>query len=290
MKKIITLLVFGILSIPCIVCAQEKKMTNETVMNMLELGFSEDVIASKISASECEFDTSIETLQLMKEAGVSSGIIVAMLNKQKENREEEEANKEIVTGIFYEENNQLVRIYPTSFSGTKTSTLGSALTYGLADSKIRSTMVGASSRNVIKTTYPEFYFFFAKKEKENSSIDWWFSVAPSPHQFVLSKLKAKKNRRELGTGKVNLYSGSSIGVDENDIIGIKIQHVGGNAFKVTPEKVLEPGEYCFFYQGMIPMGGYNNQAVFDFSISPNADSSISKYVILYGCVLMIRCR
>lgn len=66
-----------------------------------------------------------------------------------------------------------------------------------------------------------------------------------------------------------MYAGNSIGINENDIIGFDIEAINDLEFKVTPKRPLEPGEYCFFYQGTIPQGGFNNQSVFDFSISDN---------------------
>ncbi len=71
-------------------------------------------------------------------------------------------------------------------------------------------------------------------------------------------------------GKVNLYAGNSVGVDEKNIVKFDIEVLNENVFKVTPVWLLEPGEYCFYYQGIVPVGGYSNQAVFDFSIPYNA--------------------
>lgn len=99
-----------------------------------------------------------------------------------------------------------------------------------------------------------------------------FSTASSPNQFVLVKLTQKNKSRELETGKVNLYSGTSVGVPEDVIVQFDIEMVDETEFKVTPRQVLDPGEYCFFYQGAIPVGGYSNQSIFDFSIPSNAFS------------------
>lgn len=278
-KSYYILFVVVLFLIPSSASSQEEVLTTESVLNMLSLGLSEEIIISKIAASEGHFDTSIGILQSMKNAGVSNNIIVAMIKKEKENKDQEkkEAEEERKVGLFYLKHKELIRIYPTTFSGTRTNTLGTVFSYGLASSKIRSTIVGSFSNNKVISRTPEFYFFFDKKNNENSNTDWWFSTASSPNQFVLAKLHIGKNKRELGTGKVNLYSGSSIGVDEEDIIAINITPVNKYEFKVTPAEPLKSGEYCFFYQGMIPMGGFN-QAVFDFSVPANVAAFSSKYI------------
>lgn len=91
-------------------------------------------------------------------------------------------------------------------------------------------------------------------------------IASSPNEFALVRLTTKKGRRELETGSVNLYAGTSIGVDEKNHIQIDIEKIDDYTFKVKPRYFLNTGEYCFYYQGSIPQGGYNNQSVFDFSI------------------------
>ena len=249
-----------------ILFAQNEVLTNQSIIDMLELGFSNDIIVTKINTSKNNFDTSIQALKELKEKGVSNDIIVAMM--QKNNNTEKQMKKTSRSGIYFKVGNELKKIHPTAFSGTKTNTLGTALTYGIANAKIKSTMNGKHSNNVIDTNIPSFYFYFDDKEQNSFVVsNWWFTVASSPNEFLLSKLTIKKNRRELETGKVNIYAGNSIGVDEDNTIGFEIETINDYEFKVTPSVPLLPGEYCFFYRGTVPQGGYNNQSVFDFSIS-----------------------
>lgn len=273
MKK----LLLGIILIffPFIVSAQDEVLTNQSITDMLELGFSNDVIVTKINTSKNNFDTSIQALKELKEKGVSNDIIVAMM--QKNNDTEKQIKKTRRSGIYFKIGDELNKIYPTAFSGTKTNTLGTALTYGIADAKIKSTMNNKHSNNVINTNIPIFYFYFDDKEKTGFGAgmsNWWFTVASSPHEFLLSKLISKKNRRELETGKINIYAGNSVGVNEDNVIGFEIEELNELEFKVTPSAPLMPGEYCFFYRGTIPQGGYNNQSVFDFSIPESCNMEV----------------
>lgn len=252
--------------------AQNEVLTNQTVLDMIELGFGDDVVVTKISTSQTDFSTSIQDLKALKEKGVSNDIIVAMMQANKENEDEDKKNEIAKSGIYFKDNGKLKKVFPTVFSGTKTSTLKAAFTYGIADAKMKSVMNNEHSNNIVQTNTPTFVFFFDRKEQTSfaaSASNWWFTVASSPNEFVLANLKVKKGKRELETGTANLYAGNSIGINENDIIGFDIEAINDLEFKVTPKRPLEPGEYCFFYQGTIPQGGFNNQSVFDFSISDN---------------------
>ncbi|MCS3200209.1 hypothetical protein [Candidatus Bacteroides intestinigallinarum] len=284
MKK----LLLGLVSLFCsfYASAQNEILTNQAIIDMLELGFTEDIIVTKISTSKCDFNTEIDALKSLKEKGVNSNIIVSMIKAAKSIQENEEYANDAVSGIFIKEGEKMVRIHPTIFSGTKTNTLGSALSYGIADAKIKSTMLGTTSNNIVNTTLPEFYFLFERNRNNISLSDWWFSVATSPNQFALVKLETKGKRRELETGKVNIYAGTSVGVNEENIIKFRITEINDYEYKVVPESPLKPGgEYCFFYQGSIPQGGYNNQAVFDFSISKTCKRSnaypVGSYVFVF---------
>jgi len=63
-------------------------------------------------------------------------------------------------GIYAMEKGRLAQIHPTSFSGTKSNFLGAAFSYGLAKSKMRATVRGASANLTIAQLRPEFYFYF----------------------------------------------------------------------------------------------------------------------------------
>ncbi len=62
------------------VFAQSEKLTNQSISDMIELGFSESIIMTKIQTSEVDFDISMEALKALKEKGVPENIIVAIMN------------------------------------------------------------------------------------------------------------------------------------------------------------------------------------------------------------------
>ena len=78
MRKLIILLLF----IPLISFSQEI-LDNQSVIDMIELGFEEQVIIDKIESTNSDFDTSIETLKTLKESGATSVILSAMIKASK---------------------------------------------------------------------------------------------------------------------------------------------------------------------------------------------------------------
>lgn len=266
MRKII--LSLALLAVSMTITAQNEVLTNSSITDMLELGFANDVIVTKINTSETNFDTSIQALKALKDKGVSSDIIVTMMNAGKQKIKGNEVEDVNNTGIFFKENNEYKKIFPTAFYGSRTNTLGSAISPSITNTKVKSIVVGEHSNNIIKTNVPKFYFRFSNAERSrlSSTPNWWFSVASSPNEFVLVKLVAKKGKRELGTGEIDLYSGSFKGVDGENIVKCNIDAISETEFIVTPQTPMLPNEYCFFYQGAVVQNGFDNQAIFDFSI------------------------
>lgn len=282
MKVLLIITSFFIISIHTF--AQTEILTNQSILDMIELGFSSDIIVAKIESSDSDFDTTIESLKQLKEKGVSDAIIVAIINKTKSDIESynntDNGPKEDKIGLYINDGQELRKIFPTVFSGSKTNTLGSALSYGLASASISSVLNNPTSTNIVNTCIPEFIFFFGhptSQQNFNNGNNWWFFTATSPNEFVLVKLDKKRKSREIRTGSVNLYAGTNIGVDENSVIPFEIAPIDDYTFKVSSTDPLKPGEYCFFYRGAIPQGGYNNQAVFDFSVQ--AQETPSKFKI-----------
>ncbi len=252
------------------VLTAQEVITNESVIQMMELGFDDAMIIDKIYTSDVKFDATIAGLGKLKKAGASSEVLSLIMEKSKQNTKSK-------TGIYFvNEDGEDELIQPAVFSGTNNNQVAQKLVSGLINSKQKARLPRTQSNNVINTDRPEFTFIFnpATTEVDNLQntqgnqaglLNWWFRVASNPNEFVLVKLKVKErqNLREVITGKSSWISSSS-GVDPKLAIGFDIEEIEGNKFKVTPTS-LEPGEYAFLYQGQVPQGR-QNQSVFDFSI------------------------
>lgn len=266
MKNLLIVLFCLFISI-AVFAQEEETLTNKSIIEMVELGFQSDVIISKINTSKCEFNTTIEILKELKNKNVPSDVLAAMVKA--------DANSNIkaeVTGIFIvHPDSSQTKLLPTAFSATKTRTLAAGMTYGIASGKIKSVLNNATSKNILENGACHFKFCFAPfKDNQLNATDWWFRATTSPNEFVLVSLKVNKNKgtREIETGKANMWVGTNIGVDKGDTVefDIIVNENTPGTFIVKTKRQLLPGEYCFFYQGTVPQGGFNNQSVFDFSV------------------------
>lgn len=266
MKKIITTIALFL----SILSFSQETITNETVIQMKDLGFEDNTIIEKINTSDVKFDTSIAELSKLKKAGISSDIISLIMKKSRHNTKSK-------TGIYYTTSDGKQKlVQPSVFSGSNTNSAANKLVSGLINAKKRAQLPKVKSNNVINSSTPEFTFIFnpATTEVDNLQtnqgnqagfLNWWFRVASNPNEFVLVKLtvKERKNLREVIIGKKSWIS-SSDGIDPKYALPFSINEIESNKFKVVPEN-LEPGEYCFIYQGQVPQGR-SNQSVFDFSV------------------------
>lgn len=249
----------------------QEKLTNQSIIDMIKLGFEEEVIISKIKTSPSEYNVSIEELKKLMDQGATSEIISTMVTMSGTTKEDKAI--ESFSGIYFtDDQNKKTKILPSVFSGTKTNTLAAGLTYGIASAKVKSVINNAESRNRTNSEDLAFDFYFSPSADNALSAqggsDWWFKTATSPNEFVLVQLNVneRKNCRTLETGKVNVYAGSTVGIDTKYAIPFEIEQINDTHFRVRPQNTLEPGEYCFFYQGTVPQGGFNNQSVFDFKV------------------------
>lgn len=241
----------------------QEQLNNQSILDLLEVGFEKNVIIAKINNSPGLYDTSIDALKDLQQRGIPSEILAAMIN----NTVPEESS----SGIFYNVEGEVYKkLEPTNFAGTKTSYVNSAFTYGLGSNAIRSYIHHHTSDYKVPGELQLFKFQFVNTEAEKlGENNWWFNKATHPKDFVLVKLVSseKKNSREMKTGKIGGIEGHQTGVDSKDAIPFIIQEGEDNTYLVRTQRPLTPGEYAFFFQGFMPLNsGFNNHSVFAFTI------------------------
>ncbi|WP_242120935.1 hypothetical protein [Aestuariivivens sediminicola] len=91
MKKLITLLI--IISVNHI--TSQEVLTNESIYDLIQVGFESDIIVAKIYSSDCDFDVSVEGLKELKLKKVPNEIIRTMIRKQAREREESDKRKKL---------------------------------------------------------------------------------------------------------------------------------------------------------------------------------------------------
>ena len=78
MKKRLAVAAIGIACV-LVGCAADVQLTNEDIIRMAKVGVGEAVIVAKIETTATDFDTSLDALVALKEAGVDDGVIAVMV-------------------------------------------------------------------------------------------------------------------------------------------------------------------------------------------------------------------
>lgn len=258
MKAIITIFLF-ILSFQTF---SQETLNNEAIIEFYAMDFGEEIIIAKINNTPGKYNTSIEAIKKLKKSGLPSTVIAAMINNSIRN---------VKTGIFYKApNDEIKQIEPMAFSGRRTNHLTAAMTYGIAANNSYAYLRNNTSSNNIKKLDQIFEFYFDETQKgETSNPNYLFMDARSPKDFILVKLfsNERKNQRGIKTGEHGSFSGSQTGIDSEDIIEVAVSDEGNGKYRVRAMKPLEPGEYCFIYQGALPVDrNYVARTIYDFSI------------------------
>tara|TARA_B110000003_G_scaffold847_1_gene873 strand:- start:649 stop:1185 length:537 start_codon:yes stop_codon:yes gene_type:complete len=81
MKKLVLL---SALLIFCFSSFSQEVLDNQSVIDMIELGFDEQVIINKIESTNSSFETSLEELKSLKLLGVTQNILSIMIKESKE--------------------------------------------------------------------------------------------------------------------------------------------------------------------------------------------------------------
>ena len=268
-------------------------LTNAKIVELVRLGLGETLIVEKIRQSECQCDTSAVALGKLKAAKVPDAVIMAMMNpssggyseSQQSNRRPENPGRPIPKssendsvslapsekalrqiaepGIYLFENGKMQLIEPTVYSGSKTSFLGTALTYGIKKTKIRAVIRGKSANTQVTSRRPEFYFVFSREYSNSGAVMTGFGgySATSPAEFIMISMVVKENSREATLGSIGAFSAST-GAADKDIREYSFEKLKPGTYKVVPKIDLATGEYCFYYAG----NGGAGSKVFDFSV------------------------
>ena len=253
-------------------------LTNEKVIKLSKLGLKSSVLINKIQTSYNKFDVSTDALIKLSDSGVSAEVINTMMSVYTKEQLEAANQKDINdpktmrrTGIYFynsQNTSKLInRVDPTVTSTSKSGGFGTfvaqAYTYGIAKSKVKSSIAGKNSRIQITDASPVFYFYFENNANPKAD-DWFFATATSPNEFVVIKMDQKKDGREIVVGTDNAYSSSS-GISNKVKIDFEYEEIADGIYKVFFKQPIQKGEYCFLYASSTPTQ-YSNNKIWDFGI------------------------
>lgn len=286
--------------------AQNDVVTNQTVIELLEEGFtSEEIIGAIENSSTRTITYDISFMRELKKAGADATLTTYIQKIAKKDMGYE--------GVYLwnSVNGKPEKVYRTNFekedkgfnlgklgaaalgtyvagsvfgghtpSGGEAAAVAAGTSLLMTSAKdIQKLVLPGEKAKVTTSTQPVFRFYFDNEEKQDFSPEagnWYEMVMnniQSPNEFQLVKLTVKTKKKgakrtfpEKMSYTVMGFEGSNSG--KREMVDFEIKAINNNVFEVTFMQPLEPGEYCFFYKS-----GLNNKYFqvapfgFDFSVS-----------------------
>lgn len=257
----------------------KKRFTNADVIEMVKMGFSDDLIIAKIRSArsaESDFlslDTSVDGLKALKEANVPDSVIKVMINPSP-------ASDAIITGtapvandpnlpppevgVYWKDGTRFTLLQGQTVTNTKAGgKAGSLFTNGMRNQHWDATIEGPVSKNVVKDRRPLFYIYVP--DGSDSS------------DYLLISLNKKSDHREFQIGSFGGITGGKSGVKRDKELQFHADHMGIRIYKISLDSDLKPGEYGFFMgtgqgntmagaHGGNRSGGSASGRIYDFSI------------------------
>lgn len=251
--------------------SQNAPLTKDMIIQMVKAGLPEDVIISKIKTESNLPNLSTDDLIALKSAGVSDGVIRALLSPAP--KPEPPTSSGIANAPLADPNDPLAAHDPGIYLMVTAREGGRKLVLiersgagrertarGWVKAQIKAELPGrrAAVRAGVK---PEFYMYFPPTGNLGAA-----DSISSPSQFSLLSLELKKDHRETAVAKQG-FGGASAGMDEKKTVTFAVEKIRAYAYKVTPNASLKAGEYAFVAAtGMIGVGSGSAVVIYDFGV------------------------
>ncbi|CAM3226119.1 hypothetical protein SPAN111604_11510 [Sphingomonas antarctica] len=275
------------LALLCASPAAAETLTNAGVLAMQSAGFGDEVIIAKTRASVTKFDISVEQLIALKHQGVSTPVLMAMIDA---------ANANVVNrakvifpadplaphpaglymlvgavGAGVGADPVMIKLDVVQANQAKsTGRIAFLLTGGVASKVVKVVVPQSAARFRTSAKVPVFYLYTAPNSGTATIAGLGGGVVPT--EFSLIHLSAKRSRREIPVASFGL-NGSKAGVMDDDRIAFSYDQVDDGVFRMTPTAPLSPGEYGFLFDlqdgaGGKSLNGALKTRVFDFAVDP----------------------
>jgi len=277
---------------------QAEVLTNESVLQLVEVGLGDEAVVAKIGNSENSFDVSTDALIALRKAGLSSAVIAKMIDAGSAPLTKAPSVLSIDSpdprvphpaGVYlladWQDDPKMQVINATTSNQTKTGGfLGYMVTGGLASMSFKTVIPNAQARAKAPVRRPVFYFYFGQPGANGEVGAFWLAgTVSSPAEFSLVQFKVKKDSREAKVGSFNI-GGAKSGVMDKDRIPFTYEMVSPGVFKAQPDIDLEAGEYGFLYSSStgggpgLSGGGATTARIFDFSVDDGTAGQANKKV------------
>ena len=223
----------------------QSRMTNQDVIELVSLGFSDGVIIDKIrTAQGSDFDTSIPALKELRAAKVSDVVIQAMINAQQDETGatlpvnpsgSSTGPLPIEIGVYIRVNGSLVEMEPEIVNWQTGGFVKTYATLGLVKGDLNGKISGTASPTQVPGPA-----VLVIRTAEGTSVT----------EYQLLHLHGRSNRREFRavTGGVIHRSGGA----QRDTIHFEPRNIGERTWEIALGE-LTAGEY-----GFLPPGVYSS--------------------------------
>lgn len=266
--------------------AHAEPLTQESIVELNKVGLGDEAIIAKIKAEGTVFDLSTDQMIALRQQGVSSAVIAAMLSNkpaaQAMSLDSPDPAVSHPSGVYLLNGEgdaaRMQRIDPTVSNQAKTGgILGYAFTGGLASASVK-VVIQSEQARARAVASPRFYFFFDEANNSASNGSWasgMNTTVQSPAEFSLIRLSKKEGRREAKVGSMNI-AGAKTGVMDKDRIAFNHNLVRPGVYQVDMAAPLTPGEYGFIFSiAGGGTGGAMTARIFDFGVEQAQTQGVS---------------
>lgn len=261
----------------CLVCvlfflpslASAETFDNASIIALSGAGLGDNVLLAKINNLPCSYDVSTDQIIKLRQAGVSSAVITAMVDRcvgasraQGANDSSTDPLVKRSPGIYLQSVNAsgsaLKVIRPTNAAGVHTSGNGSLIFPFVAKLSVPQ----QSAQTIVPSNMPVFYFYFESSDSKTGDFGTSQSAAAqSPSEFSLVRFKASSGQREMTIGKATAFN-ANVGIDPKNTIPFVVTELEDGVYKVTITNPMQAGEYAFVIRA-----GDSRYRIYDFEVS-----------------------
>lgn len=216
---------------------QQVPLTNDDVVKMFGAGLSEGTVVQVIQKAPSNFDISPDALIKLKQQGVTSKIIEAMVAARTTPRSSTQTET-VVTGrgVFAQNGPEWKRIEEvSSIEVRNVGNIASAVTMGIKETRVICVFRGEKAELQLENRKPVFRLS---------------GLGASARDVYIVAMRLSPDRRDLEMGRSGLIKKLSYGFRKRDVRDVDVKRLGDDLLEVTPKQDLEAGEYILVLGGV----------------------------------------
>ncbi len=263
MKHIFLLLACLFMMIGITSAQKAEVLTNKSIIDLYQAGLDNDVIISKIEASECKFNLSTTGLLSLKKAAVPSDVMKAMMAKGNDKPHVPVGITPAVHPVAAKEYPDIDMMnIPHRYDGKANTlkdlekavvTIKGKITIGsvfVPGSSAPITFKIDGEKSTVRVTGTDSALFMVNSGNGTPDIFKLYSVTPKKGKREGLYMKQHTMKMEI----------------ENGVVPFSYKKVKEGIYEIIPNTKLQPGEYCLMNSASIGTYGGTKADVYAFGI------------------------